>query len=246
MSNATYTRLWRSAQTDLEFLAAYDLEVQDCQAQPDRRHVARTAFELYVRYVAVANHLELVYDEHVQPQKRLLLRRLLDSCLGRAIELRHDLVQLDMMEFSYDDSVMAKLRLTPRDLELQVPRYIRRERAAEIAERERFVDELLIRFGWLEVEVPAEPMGEREAVQLLQRHERARQGRLRAHFMQEIRQLKEKAGGKGGGIAACSEAVKMRSSGLVAAMRIQKVWRGFAERRITRRRKLEEMYRSSG
>lgn len=51
--------------------------------------------------------------------------------------------------------------------------------------------------------------------------------------MKEIRQLKEK--GKPDG-------VKDRTDGLVAAMRIQKVWRGFATRRKTRRGKLEEMY----
>lgn len=51
--------------------------------------------------------------------------------------------------------------------------------------------------------------------------------------MKEIRQLKEK--GK-------PEGVKERSDGLVAAMKIQKVWRGFATRRKTRRGKLEEMY----
>lgn len=54
-----------------------------------------------------------------------------------------------------------------------------------------------------------------------------------AQFMKEIRQLKEK--GKPDGM-------KDRTDGLVAAMRIQKVWRGFATRRKTRRGKLEEMY----
>lgn len=55
----------------------------------------------------------------------------------------------------------------------------------------------------------------------------------RAQFMKEIRMLKEK--GKPDG-------VKERTDGLVAAMKIQKVWRGFATRRITRRRKMEEMF----
>lgn len=51
--------------------------------------------------------------------------------------------------------------------------------------------------------------------------------------MKEIRQLKEK--GK-------TDGVSERTDGLVAAMKIQKVWRGFATRRKTRRRKIEEMY----
>lgn len=51
--------------------------------------------------------------------------------------------------------------------------------------------------------------------------------------MKEIKILKEK--GKPDG-------VKERSDGLLAAMKIQKLWRGFATRRKTRRRKLEEMF----
>lgn len=51
--------------------------------------------------------------------------------------------------------------------------------------------------------------------------------------MKEIRMLKEK--GK-------PEGVKEKTDGLLAAMKIQKLWRGFTERRKTRRRKLEEMY----
>lgn len=51
--------------------------------------------------------------------------------------------------------------------------------------------------------------------------------------MKEIRQLKEK--GK-------PDAGRDRSDGLNAAMRIQKVWRGYATRCRTRRGKLDEMY----
>lgn len=51
--------------------------------------------------------------------------------------------------------------------------------------------------------------------------------------MKEIRMLKEK--GKPDG-------VKEKTDGLLAAMKIQKLWRGFATRRKTRRRKMEEMY----
>lgn len=51
--------------------------------------------------------------------------------------------------------------------------------------------------------------------------------------MKEIKQLKEK--GK-------PDTIKGRTDGLMAAMRIQKVWRGFTTRRKTKHGKLEEMY----
>lgn len=179
MSNATYNALWHKAQSELDQLATHDYVNQDAEPDPDRQLVKATAFELYLRYIVVANRLEEVYDAILQPQKRVLIRKLLDSCLGRAIELKHDLVSIDMMEFNYDDAVLSALKLTPVDVELRIPRYFRRERAKEIAERNRFIDGLLVRFGWVEEKVQAEPMTELEAIQLLQSHERARQGRLR-------------------------------------------------------------------
>lgn len=179
MSNATYNKLWHDAQRDLEHLAAQDFVNQDAEPDRDRQLVKSTAFELYVRYITVSNRLEIVYDEMVQPQKRVLIRKLLDACLGRAIELKHDLVSIDMMEFSYDDAVMARLQLTPVDVEFRIPRYFHRERAQQIADRNQFINNLLIRFGWMEEAVVPEPMTEQEAIQLLQAHERARQGRLR-------------------------------------------------------------------
>lgn len=227
-----YNTLWRSAQKDLEQLAAHDLELQEIEPVPDRKSAQRTAFELYVKYIVLANRLESIYDEMLQPQKRLLIKKLFDSCLGRVVELKHDLVTIDMMEFSYNDTVMERLQLTPVDIELKIPKYFRRERAVEIAERNAFINNLLIKLGWLEVEVQRERMTEVEAIKAIQMHERARQGRLRAQFMKEIRMLKEK--GK-------PDNIRDRSDGLVAAQKIQKVWRGYATRRRTRRRKMEEM-----
>lgn len=50
--------------------------------------------------------------------------------------------------------------------------------------------------------------------------------------MKEIKQLKEKV----------KPDSSSRTDGLVATMRIQKVWRGFVTRRKTRHGKVEEMY----
>lgn len=58
-------------------------------------------------------------------------------------------------------------------------------------------------------------------------------GRLRAQFMKELRMLKEK--GKADGLKEKNE------SGLLAAMKIQTMWRGFTTRKKTRRRKMDEM-----
>nr|CAB3255453.1 IQ and AAA domain-containing protein 1-like [Phallusia mammillata] len=73
-----------------------------------------------------------------------------------------------------------------------------------------------------------------EAIRLVQIHERARQGRLRAKFMREIRLEEEREKQ-----AALRGAPTLDPD--VAATRIQKVWKGFVQRKITRREREEEM-----
>lgn len=68
----------------------------------------------------------------------------------------------------------------------------RREREEELRQRRQTMDDILRRLGFYEEGESQEPMTEGQAVRLIQIHERARQGRLRAQFMREIRLLKEK------------------------------------------------------
>lgn len=76
-------------------------------------------------------------------------------------------------------------------------------------------------------------MTEEEAILLIQRHERARQCRLRAQFMKNIRELKDRSKVKGGD--------DISKTGRSAALKIQRAWRGFITRRKIRKRVLEEM-----
>lgn len=179
MSNKTFNDLWHSTQKLLENLAVNDYQKLALDPEFDRSIAQRCVFELYIKYILAANRLETVYDEMVQPQKRLLVRRLLDSTLGRVIELKHDLVSIDMMEFSYNDDVIRELKLVPQDTELKIPRYFLREHHDDITYKKKFIDDILLKLGWLDEEIVEEKMSELQAIQIIQMHERARQGRLR-------------------------------------------------------------------
>lgn len=179
MSNKTFTDLWRVTQKELEDLAVSDYQNQALDPEFDKRIIQKNVYELYVKYILAANRLEEIYDQMVQPQKRLLVRKLLDGSLGRVIELKQDLVNIDMMEFSYNDAVMMELRLTPNDIELHIPRYFVRENVEDIEYKKKFIDTLLIKLGWLDEETEEEKLNELDAVRIIQMHERARQGRLR-------------------------------------------------------------------
>lgn len=122
MSNQTYNHLWHRTQFDLEKNAVVDFEYQTLEPQSDRATVQVTVFEIYAKYIIICNKLEEIYDQMLQPQKRTLIRKLLDSCLGRVVEIKHDLVNLDSSEFSYNDEILEKLKLTPLDIEIKIPR----------------------------------------------------------------------------------------------------------------------------
>ncbi len=118
------------------------------------------------------------------------------------------MVGLDHLEFSYHDENIAELGQSPADVELVVPRFILRERKEEIKYWDQQMELALAKLRLSGTEVKndlthtyfrlapffptfQQPQGPTmsldEAVLLLQRHERARQGRLRAKLMQEIR-----------------------------------------------------------
>lgn len=179
MSNKTYNDLWHSTQKLLESLAVSDYQKLALDPEFDRPIAQRCVFELYAKYIVAANRMENVYDQMVQPQKRIIIRKLLDSTLGRIIELKHDLVSIDMMEFSYNDDVIRDLKLLPQDITLRIPRYFLRENREDIAYKKKFIDDILMKLGWLDEEIVEEKMTELEAIHIIQMHERARQGRLR-------------------------------------------------------------------
>ncbi|KAJ1063221.1 hypothetical protein K5549_013086 [Capra hircus] len=170
----------------------------------------------------------------VQPQKRRLLRRLLDSVACRVLELKDDLVRADLCETHCLDQVLQDLKLTPADLEVPIPKYFELERSSILKEREHVLTELLSRLK-PEISEGSFPILSRtEAIMLLQKAERARQGRLRATFMREIRKEEERD-------RKIWEEGRFKFSQDEAAITIQKVWKGYLQRKRTQQDRRTEM-----
>lgn len=168
MSSATYDELWREAQTLLAETIQTDTALQGAKPQKDRKKARDAVSALYVRYILVCNKLEQCYDQIIQPQKRLLLKRSLNASLGRMLELKHDLVGIDLSECNYHDDVLLECGVTPQEAEIQVPRYLRRERAEEIAERRKFIEDTLRNSGALHEAVVPKKITESQAIRLIQ------------------------------------------------------------------------------
>merc|ERR1712066_1137175 len=132
MSNRTYNQLWFKTQQDIQKVLDNENTVLIGRAEKDRELAYKAVSKLYLQYVKIFRTLDSCYDQMVHPQKRLLLRKLLDSTIGRILELKHDLVNLDSLEYSYHDVTMAELGLTPSEVELIVPKFVITDRDDEI------------------------------------------------------------------------------------------------------------------
>ncbi|XP_044269643.1 dynein regulatory complex protein 11 [Tribolium madens] len=233
MSHKTYDSEWKQVQ---QLLAE---TLQSEAVQVDRREQRQLLSTLYVRYILVSNVLSECVDQMVQPQKRRLIRKLLEATLGRILELKYDLVEADLSEWTHCGDVLEQLKLTPEQSELKVPSCFRNERRKELQYQKNLIESVLGKLGFLDKLETKPPMTEQQAILIIQVHERARQGRLRAQFMREIRNMKEKTKPVVG--EEDDENEQRGGISLPAALRIQKIWRGYVARRATRRRKLQEM-----
>ena len=79
----------------------------------DRLAVFQLLATMYVRYIQIMRRLEHCYDQIVHPQKRRVLRHCLDGVMGRILELKNEMINLEFSEYHYFDDVLSDLKLTP-------------------------------------------------------------------------------------------------------------------------------------
>ncbi|CAB4019852.1 IQ and AAA domain-containing 1-like [Paramuricea clavata] len=191
MAHSTYNKQWREANNALLDLLEFEIPKEERKHEKIQNNIE--AFQLlavtYVKYIQIFRRLEECYDQIVHPQKRRVIRHVLDGTIGRILELKNDMVLLEHSEYHYFDDVLSDLKLTPNDIEIPVPKYFIFENAKALKEKEKLMGSILARKGPVDTEVEKEeiPMSMDEAIRIIQVHERARQGRLRAKFMREIR-----------------------------------------------------------
>uniref|UniRef100_A0A8C5VTI9 IQ motif containing with AAA domain 1 n=1 Tax=Microcebus murinus TaxID=30608 RepID=A0A8C5VTI9_MICMU len=235
MSNAMYNKMWHQTQEALNSLL--DKESQKMtEPQKNRVFFFQMLATFYIKYVQIFRNLETVYDKMVHPQKRTLIRTVLDGVMGRILELKNEMVELELTEFHYFDDILQDLKLAPQQLDIPIPKYFLKEKVEVIKEREKILAQILAESGLAtkDLKYSAKSMPIEEAVKLIQIAERARQGRLRALFMKQI-YLQEYR-------AKLSKALGEKVTDTkAAALCIQKIWRGFHQYKRTEKEREEEM-----
>lgn len=104
--------MWHQTQEALNSLL--DKESQKMM-EPQRNQVFifQMLATFYIKYVQIFRNLENVYDQIVHPQKRILIQKILDAVMGRILELKNEMVELDFTEFHYFDDILQDLKLAP-------------------------------------------------------------------------------------------------------------------------------------
>lgn len=106
-----YNKIWHQTQEALNSLLNNESEIIDPQS--NKVYIFQMLATYYIKYVQIFRNLEDVYDQIVHPQKRLLIRKILDGVMGRILELKNEMVELELSEFHYFDDILQDLKLAP-------------------------------------------------------------------------------------------------------------------------------------
>uniref|UniRef100_A0A4W6FHI7 Zgc:153738 n=1 Tax=Lates calcarifer TaxID=8187 RepID=A0A4W6FHI7_LATCA len=219
----TYNELWADAQLELSRLLTEELPAEPPRPEKDRVVFFQRLAMLYVRYIQIFRQLEKVYDQVVHPQKRRVIRVILDGVMGRVLELKNEMVEKEYSEYHYMDDVLHDLKLRPADLEIPIPCYFITELNKDRKNK--------LQVSFIQQSLMVSDMSQEEAIKIIQVAERARQGRLRAKLNEESRNMNRMYRAKDPGTAGLE----------LAAVCIQKVWRGYIQRKRAKISRDEEM-----
>ncbi|KND02216.1 uncharacterized protein SPPG_02701 [Spizellomyces punctatus DAOM BR117] len=234
MSNRTYNQYWAEANKQLADQLEYESPKDPNLLPKDREAAFQHLALLYVKYIQIFRRLEEAYDQIVHPQKRRLMKDVVLATMGRILELKHKMVELELTDFFNFGDILLDLKLTPDDLRIPVPRCFVEERGTDIEQHKTLLDGLGAKeFGFGEAVPPFPPLKISEAIRIIQINERGRQGRLRAKYMRDIKlqAQREKE------LDQNEEEMEVNT----AAVRIQKVYKGYKARQFYKKQMHEEM-----
>ena len=102
---------------------------------------------LYIKYIEIIRIMEESYDQLLQPQKRALIKKMLESTIIRLLEVKETLLVLNPRKTSIYinlDDLLMDLKLDPDSLEIPIPRYFAEENRDYLEKRAQLVNKLFI------------------------------------------------------------------------------------------------------
>ncbi|XP_049835156.1 IQ and AAA domain-containing protein 1-like, partial [Schistocerca gregaria] len=136
MSTKLYIQMLKRADEALQQLLPEDQDLL-AKTKPikDVEGARLTVARLYLIYGQIVKELDMCYFQMVHPQKRDLVRKLLDLSVGRMLELKAELVTFDNADTVYLDDVLIALHMTPYNEKSGALMYYARDRDKELQAR---------------------------------------------------------------------------------------------------------------
>ena len=112
MSHAYFNGLWAEAQADFREAIAEEKKLGKGTTIPevDRINFFSQMAQLYYKWISMYKKFDEAYDQIVHPQKRPLIRKLLDIVIARLVELRNVMVGTELSEGLYFDDILHFFR----------------------------------------------------------------------------------------------------------------------------------------
>ena len=85
---------------------------------------------LYIKYIEIYRKLEECYDQMVHPQKRIFIKKVLESTICRICEMKRYLIAYNYRPGSiyiHLDGLLFDLKYDPSVIEIPVPRYFKED-----------------------------------------------------------------------------------------------------------------------
>jgi hypothetical protein len=71
-----------------------------------------------------------------------VVKLMLDGVIGRVLELKQALVNLECSDYQFFDDILADLKLLPEDIEISIPNCFRRDNLSAVRERDKILEAL--------------------------------------------------------------------------------------------------------
>ncbi|CAF2358990.1 unnamed protein product [Rotaria sp. Silwood2] len=206
MSQKYVQTLWTNTQIQLSRLLTS--EIFGPKGFDSRQKANDYVRRLFIKYNDIMKKLDEIYQTLIHPQKRLIIRILLDGIVGRLIELKQEMIKFDCCEYTYFEDLALDQNKTLDDLCIEIPRYFAEDRFKSIEQRNHTIRMILDRLEQSKNDLSMKssfdslltlkiyhtnviPLA--TVLHVLQAHERARQGRVHAYFMRQMKnELKTK------------------------------------------------------
>ena len=85
---------------------------------------------LYIKYIEIYRRLEECYDQMVHPQKRIFIKKVLESTITRICEMKRYLIAYNYRPGSiyiHLDGLLFDLKYDPSVVEIPIPRYFKED-----------------------------------------------------------------------------------------------------------------------